>query len=303
MTHFKCGGVCLGIALHHFLADGPGAMHMINSWAESCRGVDHISLEPFIDRDLLHSRVPPTPSFPHTREYPPAPLTSSPGSKASHDQISDTPPIEPITELLEISPDLVNRLKASAPGYTTFEALAAHIWRCTCKARRIPADTEANIRIPVNGRARLRPPLPPGFFGNPQFRAMATATVGDLTSNGALSYAAGMIHAGLVRVDDEYMRSAMDYLAMQPDMELLRGRHLTKGANVKVTSWAGMGVQGANFGWGQASFLGRGWVEAEGQAYLVPSLEKNKATYLLSISLQPDHMARFKRLFFQDYLN
>ncbi|VAI47319.1 unnamed protein product [Triticum turgidum subsp. durum] len=55
VTHFKCGGVALGIGMQHHVADGFSGLHFINSWADLCRGVP-IAVMPFIDRTLLRAR-------------------------------------------------------------------------------------------------------------------------------------------------------------------------------------------------------------------------------------------------------
>ncbi|KAA8522854.1 hypothetical protein F0562_009277 [Nyssa sinensis] len=39
VTFFKCGGVCLGVGLHHTLADGASALHFINTWSDVTCGL------------------------------------------------------------------------------------------------------------------------------------------------------------------------------------------------------------------------------------------------------------------------
>ncbi|KAJ0090661.1 hypothetical protein Patl1_14612 [Pistacia atlantica] len=70
VTHFKCGGICLGIGWHHILGDGTSAFHFIKSWAEITSGFS-ISVPPFIDRTILHARIPPHPTFNHIEFHPP----------------------------------------------------------------------------------------------------------------------------------------------------------------------------------------------------------------------------------------
>ncbi|KAL9240914.1 hypothetical protein vseg_015080 [Gypsophila vaccaria] len=40
LTRFKCGGVCLGFAQHHHVADGSSHVLFINSWARLAKGLD-----------------------------------------------------------------------------------------------------------------------------------------------------------------------------------------------------------------------------------------------------------------------
>ncbi|KAF5466878.1 hypothetical protein F2P56_016761 [Juglans regia] len=72
VTYFKCGGVSLGIGIHHIVADGFSGLHFVNTWSDMARGLD-LSLPPFIDRTLLRARDPPKPAFEHFEFQPPPP--------------------------------------------------------------------------------------------------------------------------------------------------------------------------------------------------------------------------------------
>uniref|UniRef100_A0A0E0DP36 Uncharacterized protein n=1 Tax=Oryza meridionalis TaxID=40149 RepID=A0A0E0DP36_9ORYZ len=57
-------------------------------------------------------------------------------------------------------------------GYTTFENLLVHLWRAVTAARELgtgettTTSTTTRIRITVNGRVCIRPPVPRDYFGN-----------------------------------------------------------------------------------------------------------------------------------------
>ncbi|KAH9654354.1 Shikimate O-hydroxycinnamoyltransferase [Citrus sinensis] len=130
VTRFKCGGVCLATRFHHILADGASTYHFVNSWAEMTRGVP-ISIPPFFDRTVLDFGVPNSPRFHHT-EYDPPPLMNTPTQNSE----------SICTAILNLSLEQINILKekskenrGSTFEYTRLEVLAAHIWRCVCKAR------------------------------------------------------------------------------------------------------------------------------------------------------------------------
>lgn len=294
VTRFKCGAVCLCTAFHHFVVDGASAFHFTNSWSELCRGKDKITAEPFLDRTLLRPRNPPTPSFPHIEYHPP------PSYNDADPKYQSPNPPNCVTHMFTVSSDQLARLKAQAPGYTTFEVLTGHIWRCTCKARCIPPDQQSKLHIAVNTRQRSRPPLPATYFGCPQGTAAPIGTVGDLVER-PLKYAVGMIHDAVARVVGEYVKSALDYLALQPDVEALRrGPHLYKGANLRVTSWMTMGIYSCDFGWGRPFFMGRAIIHSEGQAYVIPNAAGDGG-YTLPVSLQPHHIDNLKT-FFYDFI-
>ncbi|KAF3620574.1 Shikimate O-hydroxycinnamoyltransferase [Capsicum annuum] len=58
ITHFKCGGVSLGVGMQQHAADGASDLHFINTWSNMARGLD-LTVPPFIDSTLLCARDPP----------------------------------------------------------------------------------------------------------------------------------------------------------------------------------------------------------------------------------------------------
>ncbi|KAL0401330.1 UNVERIFIED_CONTAM: Hydroxycinnamoyltransferase 2 [Sesamum latifolium] len=76
LTRFKCGGVCLGVAMSHAAVDGQSASHFYTEWARLARG-EQLEIQPFLDRKLLgdvgrkpHSAAPP-PQPPPEFDTPP----------------------------------------------------------------------------------------------------------------------------------------------------------------------------------------------------------------------------------------
>jgi shikimate O-hydroxycinnamoyltransferase len=181
--------------------------------------------------------------------------------------------------------------------YTSFEVFAGHVWRCACKARELANDQETTFFFAVNGRSRLQPPLPPGYFGNVIFRAAATALAGDLISK-PISYAASCIHNTVVRMDDDYLRSALDYLELQQPHQdlssLAHGTHVSC-PNLGITSWFTLPIYDADFGWGRPIFMGRTGIPSEGKAYMIPSAT-NDGSLSLCINLHSQHMKSFSKL-------
>ncbi|OAY69730.1 Shikimate O-hydroxycinnamoyltransferase [Ananas comosus] len=281
VTYFKCGGVALGVGVQHHAADGFSALRVINSWADLTRGAP-ITFRPYIDRTLLRARDPPTPKFPHI-EYQPPP---------SMPQAVVPSPAEPP----KTPPAAVDIFKL--PRYTL---LAAHVWRCACLARGLPADQLTKMYIATDGRQRLQPPLPEGYFGNVIFTATPIAAAGDVigTDESKLATAAQRIHAALARMDDEYVRSALDYLELQPDLSaLVRGAHTFRCPNIGLTSWVRLPIHDADFGWGRPVFMGPGGIPYEGLAFVLPSANGD-GSLSVAISLQAEHMEKFRKLIFE----
>ncbi|KAH6794842.1 hydroxycinnamoyl-CoA shikimate/quinate hydroxycinnamoyl transferase [Perilla frutescens var. hirtella] len=258
ITRFKCGGVTLGVASEHHVADGIAGLHYINTWSDIARGLTAAAAPPFMDRRLLSARNPPRPQFPYTEHQPP------PSLKTPLD-ISETS-----FKTFGLTRDQLHALKQkckhSAAGgggdgkmrYTTYEVIAGHVWRCVCMARRLPADQETKLQLPVDGRGRLRPPLPPRYFGNGIFYTTAVASCGEMEGN-PVSFAVGKVREAVARIDDEYMRSALDYLELhlsKPDQGIVRSSNNVKCPNFGITSWIRLPFYEADFGWGKPVFAG-----------------------------------------------
>ncbi|XP_077222606.1 shikimate O-hydroxycinnamoyltransferase-like [Tasmannia lanceolata] len=297
VTYFKCGGVSLGVGMQHQVVDGYSGIHFINHWSDVARGLD-LTIPPFIDRTHLRARDPPTPKFHHIEYQPPpsmktqSPLgTSSTSTSAAIFKITT----EHLSLLKSRCREVVTHLNnCTTTGYSSYQVLAGHVWQCATKARGLPEDQETKLYINVDSRFRLRPTLPLGYFGNAIFPATPIAVSGDLQSR-PLTYAVGKIHDELVRMDDEYLRSALDYLELQPDLSALaRGPHTYECPNIKITSWSRLPIYDADFGWGRPIFMGHGGITSEGQAYVLPS-PTNDGSFSLAIVLQSDHMQRFEK--------
>ncbi|XP_044495281.1 shikimate O-hydroxycinnamoyltransferase-like [Mangifera indica] len=291
VTHFKCGGVSLGVGMQHHAADGFSGLHFVNTWSDIARGLD-VTIPPFIDRTLLWARDPPQPTFPHI-EYQPPPALKTPLPSVS----------EPTAvSIFKLTRDQLNILKAKAKengnsiNYSSYEMLAGHVWRSACKARGLSDDQETKLYIATDGRARLKPSLPPGYFGNVIFTATPIAVAGDLQSNPTW-YAASHIHDALVQMDNDYLRSALDYLELQPDLSaLVRGAHSFRCPNLGITSWVRLPIHDADFGWGRPIFMGPGGIAYEGLSFILPS-PTNDGSLSVAISLQSEHMKLFQKFF------
>ena len=296
VTYFKCGGASLGVGMQHHAADGFSGLHFINTWSDMARGLD-LTIPPFIDRTLLRARDPPQPAFDHV-EYQPAPSMKIPldPSKSSPDSTT--------VSIFKLSRDQLVSLKAKAKedgntvSYSSYEMLAGHVWRSVGKARGLPDDQETKLYIATDGRSRLRPQLPPGYFGNVIFTATPLAVAGDLLSKPTW-YAAGLIHDVLARMDDNYLRSALDYLEMQPDLSaLVRGAHTYKCPNLGITSWVRLPIYDADFGWGRPIFMGPGGIPYEGLSFVLPS-PTNDGSLSVAIALQTEHMKLFEKCLYE----
>ncbi|KAH9688020.1 Shikimate O-hydroxycinnamoyltransferase [Citrus sinensis] len=200
--------------------------------------------------------------------------------------------------------DQINTLKAKSKQdngtpikFTRFEILAAHIWRCLCKARRLSNDQVSKLYIPINGRSRLDPPLPSGYFGNVTFTGTTIGLSGDIISE-PLSSTTERIREATMRMDDEYLKSALAYLSQQPDLTVLkRGAHTFKCPNLNISNVFHMPVSDVNFGWGRPMFA-RTLTPIDGTIHIFPSPNNDGSLYAV-VNLQTQHMQLFKKLFYE----
>ncbi|KAL3736898.1 hypothetical protein ACJRO7_025781 [Eucalyptus globulus] len=296
VTYFKCGGVSLGVGMQHHVADGLSGLHFVNTWSDLARGLD-VKLPPFIDRTLLRARSPPQPQFPHIEYQSPPALRVSP-------ETTNSAPDSTTVSILRVTREWLDNLKTQAEldngnttRYSSYEILAGHVWRCACRARGLSDDRDTKVYIATDARMRLSPPLPQGYFGNGILTTTPIAIAGDLISK-PVSYAAQKIHESLARMNDNYLRSALDYLELQPNLSALaRGAHTFRCPNLGIVSWVRLPIHDADFGWGRPIYMGPGGIAYEGLSYILPS-PTSDGSLSVAISLQTEHVKPFEKFFY-----
>lgn len=218
--------------------DGLAAMEFVNSWGEMARDLQ-LSVPPFTDRMILRSRVPPKISNPHN-EF------------AEIEDVSDTSILYSDEPLLYKSFTFdTSRLahlkqKATEDGVltncTTFEALSGFVWKSRTEALKLEQNQQTKLLFAVDGRSKFDPPLPKGYFGNGIVLTNSLTTSGELVKK-PLSHAVELVKKAVKMVDDEYMRSAIDFFEttrMRPSLT----------ATLLITTWSKLGFHTTDFGWG-----------------------------------------------------
>ncbi|PWZ04247.1 hypothetical protein Zm00014a_010221 [Zea mays] len=255
VTFLKSGGVVLGTALHHAAIDASSAFHFFQTWSALCKHGDRATVElPYHDRTLLRARSPPT-------VHPDA-------LSRFHPKLTFSDPSGPLAfQVFAISKDQVTSLKRLCGGTSTFCAIGALVWQCALVARRLPPDSEARLTFPANVRRRVRPPLPSRYFGNALVRLGATGAVRDVVSE-ALASVAGRIKDAIDRVDDELVRSAVDYYEMT-EMDSRPVKGTLAETDLQIISWLGMPMYDADFRWGKPAVMSRAESVRGGFVYLM----------------------------------
>ena len=143
------------------------------------------------------------------------------------------------------------------------------MWRCVCVARRLPPDATTRLTFPASVRRSMRPPLPPGYCGNGIIWLGAAGQVRDVASSGSegLPSVADRIRGAVRRMDDELVRSAIDYLEMNGGRQ--PGRGALPETELRVVSWLGMPMYDADFGWGKPLAMHRAVQQRGGSVCLM----------------------------------
>ncbi|RLM54531.1 shikimate O-hydroxycinnamoyltransferase-like [Panicum miliaceum] len=286
VTYLRCGGVVLGQAMHHSVCDARGAAHFFETWASIARG----------DAAAAAGAAPVTPCFDHGL------LAARPGTARAvlYDHPEYKPEPEPVdtagsdyaSAILTMTKAQVGALKARCPGASTFRAVVALVWRCACRARALPPEAETRLYSMIDMRARLDPPLPPGYFGNAVVRTSVAATAGEVLSN-PVGHAARCALAATTQGGD-YARSLVDYLEGVDSMNLPRSG--ISRAHLRAISWMGMSLHDSDFGWGAPAFMGPALMYYGGFVYVMNAAGKDGGLALV-LSLEPETMPEFRKVF------
>ncbi|KAL9245342.1 hypothetical protein vseg_019005 [Gypsophila vaccaria] len=304
ITWFKCGGLGLGFAPHHHIADGAAHIDFFAKLLRSIAGSD-LLVPPVFDRVHVAPRETGRIKFLHLHEFEPI-VPSFP----SNGFISGDRNYETTQSLLKLTKQQVQVLKQvtlsqgmkytknNNQRITTYAILASHIWRSSCSARGISYDQEVKLYIPVDGRSRLKDHvIPEGYFGNVLFFSICSAKAGDIV-NKPIWYTAGKIQESIGKMSHEYLRSSIDYLELKQDLpDPLMGAHKTLYPNLLINSWVKLPFYEADFGWGPPKVVGNCEVKLEGLSFLMDDYGDDE-NLTLAINLFSAHMPMFKSHFY-----
>ena len=206
-ANFIHGGLILAVYIHHSIVDGFGAATMLNDWSK------HVAA--FSEARLVHisERTPPqamdrSPLFPDARAT--HALVDFPGFAEPQNlsmvwcdgQDSDTDSAILMDDDIKQPPALTmaywyisnekmrelekksNPTSPTAIKRSESNILSAFIWRHYSRAILLnqPDVQEVSFFMCCDGRARMDPPLDPGFLGNGTVHTKATISVAQLFS-------------------------------------------------------------------------------------------------------------------------
>ncbi|KAH0448660.1 hypothetical protein IEQ34_022460 [Dendrobium chrysotoxum] len=237
VTHLGCGGMILCTAISHCLCDGIGTAQFLQAWAHITTKPDTtLPISPFHGRHMLKPRNPTQVTSSHPEfTYP-----------ASQEPVSQLVPVSAtftFSQILKIKKLCIPSIKC-----TSFEALAAHVWRSWAMALDLPPSLPVKLLFSVNARNKLKPGLPRGFYGNGFVLACAESLVDQLVSSNG-HYTVKLVKEAKESVSDERVRSVIDLLEerkWKPDLS----------ASLVISQWSKLGLEDLDFGEGRALHMG-----------------------------------------------
>ncbi|KAF7069718.1 hypothetical protein CFC21_075305 [Triticum aestivum] len=242
-TVFACGGVALGMRCAHALCDGAGADKFLAAAALFAQGKQPAVTPVWERQERLGSRRPPRLAIPFERVL--APHKDVGPYRYGHEQLV-------ARECFHVSNASVGTLREQLSGeaglkLTTFEVIAAFIWRARVKANGTRPDELVKMVYSMNVSRILDPALPDGYWGNACVPVYVALAAGELVGQG-LADTAALIRRSKQAVDDEYVRSYIDF----QEMHRRRGERVTAGGGVSAfTDWRRLGHSEVDFGWGR----------------------------------------------------
>ncbi|XP_047045089.1 tryptamine benzoyltransferase 1-like [Lolium rigidum] len=281
LNRYKCGGLAIGLATHHFVADGHSMSTFLTTWASAVQqGRDFTPPSPFLDRGITAvTRCVPTPAV-FDRQDPYAPLSLSPSR------------FNNIT--VHFTAEFIAELKARVGvRSSTFQCLLAHLWKRITAARRLKPEEFTQVRVAVNCRGKADPPIPLEFFGNMVLGAFPRLQVQDVLS-WSYDRVVGAIRDAVARIDGDYVRSFLNFGAAHG--EELTGKGGTMCCpNLEADSWLGFRFHDLDFGGGPPAMFQVPDLPVEGLMVFMPSSVARGGVDVY-MSVAEDHVTAFQQI-------
>ncbi|KAI3933388.1 hypothetical protein MKW98_006747 [Papaver atlanticum] len=301
LNRYACGGLVIGETSHHHVADGQSMSSFFVALARMVRGLDIETLS-YHDRFVVSQpRCPPNVEFDHPSiEF-----------KMTVVNLDITPVFSSIeTLIINYSTDFINKLKIKVLGencnphkrYNTFECLLSHTWKKVIQARGLDLEKSTQVRVVVNGIARIKPAVPMEYFGNLVLWAYPTLKVKELLQE-SHSYVAKAIHDEVIRVDSRYLKSFIDFGAATEGGNT-EGEELeattpefgnTLCPNFEVDSWLRFQFHDLDFGGGSPCAFFPPNIPVEGLIIFLPTYSEDGGVDVV-ILLLPEHVPLFRQI-------
>ncbi|XVF35657.1 hypothetical protein REPUB_Repub18cG0165000 [Reevesia pubescens] len=208
VTRFGCGGYSIGIGANHSLFDGPATYNFLHAWASNSailkekRGTE--LYKPVHERGTLLvgnqgiTKLPESGSsakraaaIDHLYQLIKQAMAGQncgPDMKfANRNNLPDVGNSNLVLKTFLLSGAMIESLKSKVFGErrgsfssSSFELLAAHLWKARTKALGVKKGAMVCLQFAVDIRNKMVPPLPKGFSGNAYVLASVALTAEEL---------------------------------------------------------------------------------------------------------------------------
>ncbi|KAK7281122.1 hypothetical protein RIF29_08836 [Crotalaria pallida] len=243
LTWLRDGAAAVGIGINHCICDGIGSSDFLNYFAELTSRKDNPKPKPIWDRHILN---PQTPLKQKNRVIPPE-FNRVPDLCGFMNRATNNLKPTSITfnsrRLTELKRTALRTCQTGEPFFTSFETLAAHVWRTWAKAIGFPPNQILKLLFSVNVRSRFKPGLPEGYYGNAFVLACAQCSAGELVERG-VGYGSGLVKQAKERVDSEHVRRLSELVSES------RGASPDSVGVLILSQWSRLGLERVEFGMG-----------------------------------------------------
>ncbi|XP_027337491.1 spermidine coumaroyl-CoA acyltransferase-like [Abrus precatorius] len=241
VTKFPCGGFTIGMGLSHAVCDGIGASQLFRAIIELVRGKSEPSVKPVWEREKLVGSI--------TEQ--PLQMDSVDESSAAVSPFLPTKVL--LNECIKVDSESIRRLKMSlmkecdnVENFTSFESLAAYVWRSRARALELSYDGKIMLNITVGVRRHMMdPPLPKGYYGNAIVDAEVILTVRELNEKPLSEVVKLIKESKKVAFNSDYVRNFINTLETEQEDFNIEGT----GAFTTMTDWKHLGfLENVDFG-------------------------------------------------------
>ncbi|XP_057433357.1 alcohol acyltransferase 9 [Lotus japonicus] len=251
LTWLADGAAAVGIGINHCICDGIGGAEFLNHVSDLVSGKLAVPKpRPIWDRHLLN---------------PPPGRTNRRANTALHPEFNRVPDLcgfmNRVTSSLRptcivFDKRRINELKSAArstsrPGDsppTSFEVLAAHVWRSWARAMGFPPSQTLKLLFSINVRNRVKPGLPDGYYGNAFVLGCAQSSARELGEKG-VGFGSGLVKTAKEKVDGEHVRRVTELVS--------ESRASPDSVGVLILSqWSRLGLENVEIGMGKPLHVG-----------------------------------------------
>ncbi|CBI29212.3 unnamed protein product, partial [Vitis vinifera] len=254
VTRLRCGGFVLALRLNHTMSDSFGLLQFLNAVSEIAQGAEEVhdtkgTLGVMDDDNTVHR------SF----FFGPKEIRS-----------------------------LKMRIPQALGPCTTYEALAACVWRCRTVAFGVDPNEFVRFSSAMSMRGKRGLQLPSGYYGNAFAYPAAIAKVGELCKN-PLGYAVELVKKVKAEMSEEYIKSLAALM-------VIKGRPLyTRTGFFIISDNTRVDFQDVDFGWGKPLYGGLAKASSLISFFLRFRNSKGEEGIVVPIQLPLPVMERFEQ--------